>query len=67
MTKDLSENTSAPHGEYINLIQSIGQLLGHARAQIAANVNTVMVQTYWHIGKYCRVSAERQQPRRLRR
>ena len=52
MTKDLSENTTAPHGEYINLIQSIGQLLGHARAQIAANVNTVMVQTYWHIGKY---------------
>jgi hypothetical protein len=37
---------------YSGLIQSIGQLLGNARAQIAANVNTVMVQTYWHIGKY---------------
>ncbi|MBO4556788.1 MAG: DUF1016 family protein [Elusimicrobiales bacterium] len=37
---------------YSGLIQSIGQLLGKARAQIAANVNIVMVQTYWHIGKY---------------
>ena len=37
---------------YSGLIQSIGQLLGNARAQIAANVNIVMVQTYWHIGKY---------------
>ena len=48
----MSEIMPKQDNGYSGLIQSIGQLLGNARAQIAANINTVMAQTYWHIGKY---------------
>lgn len=37
---------------YDSLVESIGTLLDSARAQIATSVNTVLVQTYWNIGKY---------------
>ena len=37
---------------YESLVESIGTLLDSARAQIATSVNTVLVQTYWNIGKY---------------
>ena len=37
---------------YDSLIESIGTLLESARSQIATSVNTVLVQTYWNIGKY---------------
>ena len=37
---------------YNSLVESIGTLLDAARAQIATSVNTVLVQTYWNIGKY---------------
>jgi len=37
---------------YDSLIESIGTLLESARAQIATSVNTILVQTYWSIGKY---------------
>lgn len=38
--------------EYEKLFESIGILLSEARSQIATNVNTTMVQTYWTVGKY---------------
>jgi|GEM_PF-6295538 len=38
--------------KYAALIQSIGELLSSARAKIATNVDSVMVQTYWSVGKY---------------
>ena len=37
---------------YESLIESVGTLLDAARIQIATSVNTVLVQTYWNIGKY---------------
>lgn len=37
---------------YDSLVESIGSLLDSARAQIATSVNTILVQTYWNIGKY---------------
>jgi predicted nuclease of restriction endonuclease-like (RecB) superfamily len=37
---------------YSELVESIGALLSSARARIASSVNTVLVQTYWNIGKY---------------
>lgn len=37
---------------YDSLVDSIGSLLESARTQIATSVNTILVQTYWNIGKY---------------
>ena len=37
---------------YDTLVESIGSLLESARGQIATSVNTILVQTYWNIGKY---------------
>ena len=39
-------------GDYELLIGDIGRLLENARNHIASAVNTVLVETYWHIGKY---------------
>ena len=38
--------------EYKSLIGEIGRLLENARNKIASTVNTALVETYWHIGKY---------------
>lgn len=40
------------YSDYSELVKSIGSLLSAARARIASSVNTVLVQTYWNIGKY---------------
>ena len=45
--KDIIKNT-----EYKNLFSNIRELIDSARRKIADNVNTVIVQTYWHIGEY---------------
>ena len=37
---------------YNNLISQIGDLLKQGRKQAASAVNTILVQTYWQIGKY---------------
>ena len=37
---------------YDSLVESIGKLLDTAHSQIATTVNTILVQTYWNIGKY---------------
>ena len=42
----------ATNSEYDSLVESIGSLLDSARTQIATSVNTILIQTYWNIGKY---------------
>lgn len=37
---------------YDRLIADIGALMFEARRKVASSVNTVMVDTYWHVGKY---------------
>lgn len=38
--------------EYQNLIEQIGNLLHAGRQKAAVSVNTILVQTYWQIGRY---------------
>jgi uncharacterized protein DUF1016 len=38
--------------QYKQLITSIGQLLAAGREKAAQQVNTILVQTYWEIGRY---------------
>lgn len=37
---------------YNDLVSQIGHLLANAREKVAKAINTVLVQTYWQIGKY---------------
>jgi hypothetical protein len=37
---------------YEQLITQIGSLLHSGRQQAAQTVNTILVQTYWHIGQH---------------
>lgn len=37
--------------DYNQLINSIGELLDSARKQVAKTINTILVKTYWEIGK----------------
>lgn len=46
MNKILKQNKS-----YINLISNIGELLEKGRKAAFQKVNTILVETYWHIGK----------------
>ena len=38
--------------QYQELISDIGGLLANARQHIASSVNTILVETYWQIGRY---------------
>ncbi len=38
--------------EYQNLVSEIGNILQEGRAKAAYAVNTILVQTYWQIGRY---------------
>lgn len=38
--------------QYKELITNIGQLLAAGREKTAQQVNTILVQTYWGIGRY---------------
>jgi len=40
------------NNQYSNLIDSIGEILQKSKQQIATSVNTILVDTYWQIGKY---------------
>ena len=40
------------HLEYFSLIQEIGNLLGKAREQVGSAVNTILLQTYWNVGRH---------------
>jgi hypothetical protein len=44
--------TTTKLSQYTSLITDIGNLLQQARNQVARQVNTTMVETYRHIGKY---------------
>ena len=37
---------------YNQLIKEIGSLLQQGRQQAVQSVNSILVQTYWHIGKH---------------
>lgn len=37
---------------YKLLVDTIGKLLKEARTHVASTVNTVLVNTYWHVGQY---------------
>lgn len=46
-------NKSQKHDQqYQELISDIGGLLANARQHIASSVNTILVETYWQIGRY---------------
>ena len=38
--------------QYTELVSQIGALIENARNNVARQVNTVMIETYWHIGRY---------------
>jgi hypothetical protein len=38
--------------QYSQLVAQIGSLLAAGREKAAIQVNTILVQTYWEIGKY---------------
>ncbi|MEO0185883.1 MAG: PDDEXK nuclease domain-containing protein, partial [candidate division WOR-3 bacterium] len=38
-------------GQYNQLLDKIGELLQTARKQVARNINTILIETYWKIGK----------------
>lgn len=38
--------------EYQRLVDGIGSLLAEGRQKVATSINTVMVETYWNIGRY---------------
>ncbi len=40
------------NNQYGQLIDQIGNLLAVGRTKAAQEVNTILVQTYWHIGQY---------------
>ena len=43
---------SIEQSKYTTLINEIGTLLQKGREQVAHSVNTILVQTYWLIGKH---------------
>lgn len=50
MKKKVSNN-GIRKKEYINLVDSIGELLGSARRETIRTINNILVKTYWEIGK----------------
>ncbi len=48
-----ADNAVAPSGiSYQGLVAAIGELLERARARIATEANTTLVETYWATGRY---------------
>ena len=43
---------SIEKAKYTNLINEIGVLLQKGREQVAQSVNTILVQTYWLVGRH---------------
>jgi len=46
------QNLQSGDNPYVNLVKQIGVLLKQGRRQAAYAINTVLVQTYWQIGKH---------------
>lgn len=38
--------------DYILLVERIGSLLADSRYRVAQNVNSILIETYWQVGKY---------------
>ena len=51
MEKEISKSQKHDQ-QYQELISDIGGLLANARQHIASSVNTILVETYWQIGRY---------------
>jgi len=51
MNTKQNKNMINKSGEYNQLVNSIGDLLESARKQVARTINTILVETYWGIGK----------------
>jgi len=49
--KKKDKNKSLTQKNYTHLINSIGELLESARRHVARTINTILVKTYWEIGK----------------
>jgi len=49
---DTNHNKSVKPAQYESLVEQIGDLLRQGRTRAAYTVNTILVQTYWQIGKY---------------
>ncbi len=47
-----SDNDIPQNTNYQDLLGEIGTLLNDARSKVAYSVNTILVDTYWQIGKY---------------
>ena len=48
----IKEEINIINEKYNLLIDNIGVLLAEACSKIAREVNTIMVDTYWNVGKY---------------
>jgi len=51
MSTKQGENNIVKPVKYTQLVNSIGELLESARKQVARIINTILVETYWKIGK----------------
>ena len=51
MSTKQGENNIVKPVKYTQLVNSIGELLESARKQVARTINTILVETYWKIGK----------------
>lgn len=52
MDKVIAITQDSVDEEYVKLVSHISELLDNARTHIAKEVNTTMVETYWHIGQH---------------
>jgi predicted nuclease of restriction endonuclease-like (RecB) superfamily len=51
-TRSQAMNNTLATSNYQELKEQIGELLRHGREQAGRAVNTILVQTYWHIGRH---------------
>lgn len=52
ITNTTSTELQQQSTQYAELINGIGTLLANARSSISREVNTIMVDTYWNVGRY---------------
>lgn len=52
MKTEFTTELQPQNTQYTELINGIGTLLANARSKISSEVNSVMVDTYWNVGRY---------------
>jgi hypothetical protein len=52
MIQDIPIPETSPELPYTTLVSQIGSLLQEGRRQAASAINTVLVQSYWQMGKH---------------